>query len=51
MPYNTFIANARQLAQRNGQCHYSVQVKDQLRNGKRSEDIHQEIETVFHLPR
>lgn len=51
VPYNTFIANARQLAQRNGQCHYSVQVKDQLRNGKRSEDIHQEIETVFHLPR
>ena len=51
MPYSTFTANARKVAQHNEQCHYSVQVKDQLRNGKRSEDVHQEIETFFHLPR
>jgi hypothetical protein len=51
VPYNTFTANARELAKRNEQCHYSVQVKDQLRNGKRSEEVHQEIETFFHLPR
>lgn len=51
MPYSTFKEHASAIAQRTNQqwCRYSVQVTDNLRNGRRSEKVHQELEVFFHL--
>jgi rRNA maturation endonuclease Nob1 len=47
--YANFKDRARSIAQYNGQCRYSVQVIDRLNSGMRSEAIHKELETLFHL--
>jgi hypothetical protein len=47
--YDSFKDSARSIAQHNSQCRYSVQVEDNLNNGRRSEVIHKELETFFHL--
>jgi len=50
MPYDAFKEHANTIAQHAGQqCRYSVQVTDYLRNGRRSEKVHQELEAFFHL--
>jgi hypothetical protein len=49
IPYDRFTERARNIMQRNkGQCLYSVQVKDTIRSGLRSERVHQQLETFFH---
>jgi len=48
--YSAFKERANNIAQSTGkQCHHSVQVKDNLTSGMRSEKIHQELETFFYL--
>ncbi|MDR2014290.1 MAG: hypothetical protein LBP99_01525 [Azoarcus sp.] len=48
--YASFKDRARSIARHSGQqCRYSVQVIDNLGNGMRSEAIHKELETFFHL--
>jgi hypothetical protein len=49
--YENFIkSHARNIARHGGQeCRYSVQVIDRLNHGQRSERIHKELETLFHL--
>ncbi|MCL2590484.1 MAG: hypothetical protein FWD67_06280 [Betaproteobacteria bacterium] len=51
IPYPTFKERANPIVQHaaDQQCRYSVQVIDYLRNGKRSEKVHQELEAFFHL--
>lgn len=50
MPFAAFTDRARSIAQHGGaQCHYSVQVIDNLKSGMRSEKIHRELEAFFHL--
>jgi hypothetical protein len=48
--YESFRDRARKVARHSGpQCRYSVQVIDRLNHGMRSERIHKELETLFHL--
>ena len=50
MPYTSFKERATTIGQHAGkQCRYSVQVKDNLKNGMRSEKVHQELEPFFYL--
>jgi hypothetical protein len=49
IPYDRFTERARNIMQRNkNACLYSVQVKDSIRSGLRSEKAHQQLETFFH---
>lgn len=49
-PYPAFMERIRAIARHGGQqCRYSVQVKDSIRSGMRSEKIHQELEQFLHL--
>jgi hypothetical protein len=49
IPYDRFTERARNIMERNkSQCLYSVQVKDSIRGGMRSEKVHQQLETFFH---
>jgi hypothetical protein len=50
MSFPVFKDSASAIAQSGGaQCRYSVQVIDNLTSGMRSERIHRELETFFHL--
>ncbi|MDR2208426.1 MAG: hypothetical protein LBE22_05585 [Azoarcus sp.] len=47
---NDFKNRAGKVAEHSGkQCRYSVQVIDRLRSGKHSEEVHKELEALFHL--
>ncbi|MDR0564121.1 MAG: hypothetical protein LBG78_04200 [Azoarcus sp.] len=49
-PYDVFVENAAPVIQHSGnQCHYSIQVMDNLKSGKRSEQMHQKLEALFNL--
>ncbi|MDR3212455.1 MAG: hypothetical protein LBT71_00835 [Azoarcus sp.] len=53
--YRNFDERIQTVAQHSGsQCHYAVQVKDNMRDAMRSERVHQQLEALFnlaHLPR
>ena len=50
MPYDAFKDDAASIFQNSGQqCRHSVRVKENLRDGRLSEKILQELETLFHL--
>ncbi|MDR1062663.1 MAG: hypothetical protein LBL48_01795 [Azoarcus sp.] len=55
IPYNNLDDRIRPVAQHSGkQCHYTIQVRERLRDAMRSERVHQQLETLFnltHLPR
>jgi hypothetical protein len=50
LPYDLFSDRIRPIAQHGGsQCHYAVQVKDNMRDAMRSERVHQQLEMLFNL--
>jgi hypothetical protein len=55
IPYKNLHDLIQPVAQHSGkQCHYTIQVREKLRDAMRSERVHQQLEALFnltHLPR
>ncbi|MDR2093269.1 MAG: hypothetical protein LBP58_08155 [Azoarcus sp.] len=50
IPYNKLKESVQPVAQHSGmQCHYTVQVRERIRNAMQSERTHQQLEALFNL--